>query len=56
MNNLSLRRCLIRFEDVQFATRITPCHQEIRNTKMTQPSQIFKGTWKSTKETLSLHG
>ena len=44
MNDLSLRRCLIRFEDVQFATRITPCDQEIRNAKMTQPFQIFKGT------------
>ena len=39
------------------ATTITPCHSKIRNTKMTQPFQLFYGSLRSQqKKPLCLHG
>ena len=39
------------------ATTITPCHSETRNTKMTQPFQLFNESLRNhQKKPLSLHG
>ena len=38
-------------------TTIIPCHSEIRNTKMTQPFQLFYGSLRNRqKKPPSLHG